>query len=88
MDGAGDYHTKWSKSEQERQISYDITHMWNLKYAKNEPIEKTETDSQTQWTDYGLHGWRGCGREMDWEFGVSRMQTTMCRMNKQQGPTV
>ena len=25
-----DYHTKWSKSEIERQISYDIPYMWNL----------------------------------------------------------
>ena len=29
------------------QISYDITHMWNLKYDTNELIYKTETDSQT-----------------------------------------
>ena len=31
MDGPRDHHTKWSKSERERQISYDITYMWNLK---------------------------------------------------------
>ena len=31
MDGPKDYHTKWSKSEKERQISYDIAYMWNLK---------------------------------------------------------
>ena len=30
MDGPTDYHTKWSKSDGERQKSYDITHMWNL----------------------------------------------------------
>ena len=35
------------KSERERQIPYDITYMWNLKYGINEPIYKTETDSQT-----------------------------------------
>ena len=29
----------------ERQISYDITYMWNLKYDTNELIYKTETDS-------------------------------------------
>ena len=34
-----------SKSESERQIPYDITYMWNLKYGINEPIYKTETDS-------------------------------------------
>ena len=26
-----DYHTKWSKSDREGQISYDIAYMWNLK---------------------------------------------------------
>ena len=31
MDGLRVYHTKWSKSGRERQISYDITYMWNLK---------------------------------------------------------
>ena len=31
MDGPTDYHTKWSKSDRERQISYDITYMGNLK---------------------------------------------------------
>ena len=47
MDGARDYHTKWSKSEIERQIPRDITYMWNLKYDTNEHIYETETDSQT-----------------------------------------
>ena len=47
MDGPRDYHTKWSKSERERQIPYDITYMWNLKYDTNALIYKTETDSQT-----------------------------------------
>ena len=31
MDRLRDYHTKWSQSDRERQISYDITYMWNLK---------------------------------------------------------
>ena len=34
------------KSERERQIPYDITYMWNLKYDTNELIYETETDSQ------------------------------------------
>ena len=29
-----------SKSERERQVSYDITYLWNLKYDTNEPIYK------------------------------------------------
>ena len=47
MNGPRDYHTKWSKSDRERQISYDITYMWRLKYDINEFIHKTEIDSQT-----------------------------------------
>ena len=37
MDGPRDYHTKWSKSDRERQILYDITCMW---YLKNNTKEK------------------------------------------------
>ena len=47
MDGPRDYHTKRSKSDRERQISYDITYMWNLKYDTNELICETERDSET-----------------------------------------
>ena len=31
MDGPGDYCSKWTKSDRERQISYDIDYMLNLK---------------------------------------------------------
>ena len=31
-----------------RQISYDITYMWNVKNNTNESIYKTETDSDKQ----------------------------------------
>ena len=44
MDATRNYHAKWSKSE--RQITCDITYMRNVKYGKNEPIYKTETESQ------------------------------------------
>ena len=48
MDGPGDYHTKWSKSDRERQIAYETTYMWNLKRNdSNELIYKTEIASQT-----------------------------------------
>ena len=45
LDEPRDYNTKWSKSERGRQISYDITYMWKLKYDTNELSYKT--DSQT-----------------------------------------
>ena len=38
MDGSREYHTKWSKSDRERQILYDITYMWNLKNNTKESI--------------------------------------------------
>ena len=40
MDEPRDDHTK---SERERQITYDITYMWNLKYDTNEPVYETES---------------------------------------------
>ena len=47
VDGPGDYHYYVKKSERERQIPYDITYTWNLKFGTDESIYKTETDSQT-----------------------------------------
>ena len=48
MDGPRDWYTKWSKSERERQISYDITYMWNLK--KNYTNETFR--EQNRFTDF------------------------------------
>ena len=68
MDGPKDYHTKWSQSDRERQISYNMTYMWNLKKKKdtNELIYKTATDPQTLktilWLPKGKH-WGGWGED-------------------------
>ena len=44
IDGPRDCHTEWRKSDRERQISYDIVYMWNLKKnGTNEPIYKIES---------------------------------------------
>ena len=58
MDRPRDDHTKWTKSDRERQISYDITYMWNLKKNDtNELIYKTERQAtqlkngQRTWVD-------------------------------------
>ena len=53
--------------------------MWKLKYNTNEPIYKTETDSQTQRTDLWLPRGKGEGRGVVGE----QMQTITFRMNKQ-----
>ena len=37
-----DYHTS-EVSQRERQIPYDITYIWNLKFGTNEPIYKTDS---------------------------------------------
>ena len=57
MVGLRDYH----KSDRERQISYDIIYMWNLKYDTNGLIYKTETDSQRRnlWLPEVKGGWEG-----------------------------
>ena len=60
MDGPRDDHIKRSKSERERRLSY-ITYMWNLKYDTNEHIYETETESQTQRTDFWLPRGRWVG---------------------------
>ena len=44
MDRPRDYHIKKAR---ERQISYDITYVWNLKHDRNELFYETETDLQT-----------------------------------------
>ena len=61
IDGPRDYHTKWSKSERERQI-YDIAYMWNLKKW----YKWTYLQNRNRLTDIGKknkHGYqRGSGR--------------------------
>ena len=41
VDEPGDHHTKWSKSDRERQI-YGITNTWSLKSRTNELVYRTE----------------------------------------------
>ena len=66
MDGTRDSHTR-----RERQIPYDITYVWNLKFGANEPIYKKEKTHGHGGQTCGCRGGER-GRGMDWEFGVSR----------------
>ena len=61
MDGPRDDHTQQSKSERERQISYDITYIWSLKYNTNQCIYKTKIDLLTKRTDLWLPRAGGIG---------------------------
>ena len=64
MDATRASHAKRGKSERERQIPYDITYMWNLKYGTDELTYRTETDTQD--IDYRLVVAKGeWGREWD-----------------------
>ena len=57
-------------SERERQISYDITNIWNLIYNTNKPFHRKETHGLGEQT-CSCQGGRG-GSRMDWESGVNR----------------
>ena len=46
VDRPRECHTEWSKSEREKQISYNITYMWNLEKCTDEPICKAEIETQ------------------------------------------
>ena len=78
MDGPRDDHSKWSQKDKY------ITYTWNLKYDTNEVIYKTETDSQTLWTD--LPREEGAWGRMDWESGLA--DANCYTENEQEGPTV
>ena len=49
--------------QKEKDKYYIVSYMWNLKCGTNEPIYKTETDSQTWRADLWLPS--GRGREKD-----------------------
>ena len=61
MDGPCGHYATWSKSDRERQILYDLTHIWNVK-----------TNKQTQTNKKRAHRYReqigACQR-----WGVGRM---------------
>ena len=64
MDGPRGYHIKWSKSDRERHISYNITYMWNLiKKYKRTYLEKKQTDFKIKHGHRGNHAREG-GNEL------------------------
>jgi len=53
-------------AERERQIPYDLTYMWNVKYDKmNISMKQTDIDNRFVTAKGGEGG-------KDWEFGISR----------------
>ena len=68
----------------EKQILYDITYMWNLKYDTNELIYITEIDSQTREQTQGCQG-EGVGGGDGLGVWDQQTQTVIYKMDKQQG---
>ena len=77
------YEVKYFKSETERQIPYDITYMWNLKYDTNELIYR-QTQKTKLWLPKGKTVGAGGINE---EFGIN-IHKTIYKIDRQQGPTV
>ena len=48
MDGTRGYYAKQNKSIRERQLSYDVTHMWNLRSKTNDHREREEKIKQDE----------------------------------------
>ena len=71
MDGTRDSHAKWSKSERERQIPYDITYLKSNTRGKWTHLQKRNKlmDMENRLVVALGEGW---GSGMDWEFAVSR----------------
>ena len=76
MDGPGDYHTKWNKSERERHtiwyhlhVEPKIWHKWTYLRNRNRLSHREATSGCWRWG--AMEGWRG---EMDWEFRISRCE--------------
>ena len=72
MDGPRDYYTMWSKSDRQRQISSDITYMWNLKYDTNGLIYKPKKTHRHRKQAYTYQKGQGNRGGTDQEFGIRR----------------
>ena len=49
------------KSERERQIPYDVTYMWSLKYGTDKPVYRTERLTDIENGPTAAKGKRGGG---------------------------
>ena len=76
VDGPRDCHTEWSKSEIEKQISYNIAYMWNLeKLYRWTYLQSRNTDTDVENKRMDTKGERGGG--MNWEIGID-IYTLLC----------
>ena len=75
MDGTRNSHTKWSKSEREGQMPYEITYMWSLKHGTNDLTTKQKR-SWTWRTDSCLPG--GMGEGVGWIGNLGLVDENCC----------
>ena len=61
------------KKERERQIPYNITYTWTVKYVTNENRNRLKDMGNRLVVVKRVIGWRGQkgGRGMDWAFGLT-----------------
>ena len=82
MDATRDDHTKWSKSERERQI-YDIAYMWNLnKWYKWTYLQNRNrvTDVENKLMVYQGEKGRGRDKSGNWDWHI---HTTIYKIDNQ-----
>ena len=73
-------HTKWNKSERERQLPYDMIYIWNLIYGTNEPFHRKKIlDMENRLVVAKEGRWRewkcrmqifSFGMDKQWDFAV------------------
>ena len=68
----------------DKDISYDITYMWNLKNDTNEVIYKTRTDSVNSKMNLRVTKGKGQGRRD--KLGISICTLTVYKIDHQQDP--
>ena len=88
MVGPRDCHTEWSKSDRERQISYDTAYMWNLKkMIQMNLFTKQKQTHRLRKKLMVIKGerWEGRDKLGVWDWHI---HTTKFKIDNQQGPTV
>ena len=89
MDGPGNWHTKWSKSDRERQISYDSTYMGNQKKMIQANLFTKQKQTQTHRLQKQTYGYQRLTKGKEklgvWDWHI---HTTIFKTDNQQGPTI
>ena len=66
MDGPGDWHMEWGKSERGKLVSHNITYMWNLeKWCRWIYLQSRHTDAENKHMD--TKGDKGWDKLEDWD---------------------